>query len=89
MTLNQDCGVLRGSSAPLRQSSLRASNLGIVLKAIYAAPSPRSRADVATATGLTRSTVSRLVDELIAQGLVRELDRVFGGQRGPSSSGNP
>lgn len=69
-------------SAAVRQSSLRALNLATVLQWIYAAPEPPSRADVAGATGLTRSTVSRLVDELIARGLVRELDRVFDGQRG-------
>ena len=72
----------RVAAVPLRQSSLRASNLRTVLQAIYAASVPRSRADVAAATGLTRSTVSRLVDDLIAQGLVEELERVFDGQRG-------
>lgn len=69
-------------SAAVRQSSLRSLNLATVLQSIYGSAEPRSRADVATDTGLTRSTVSRLVDELIARGLVRELDRVFDGQRG-------
>lgn len=82
MSLNHSTGAGRVGAAPLRQSSLRASNFGTVLQAIYSASAPRSRADVAAATGLTRSTVSRLVDELIAEGLVQELDRVFDGQRG-------
>lgn len=74
-------GRANGSTA-VRQSSLRSANLATVLQRIYAAPEAPSRADVAAATGLTRSTVSRLVDELIAHGLVREHDRVFDGQRG-------
>lgn len=82
MALNHHDRRRIGGTAAVRQSSLRAANLATVLQNIYAASVPRSRADVAAATGLTRSTVSRLVDELIAQGLVRELDRVFDGQRG-------
>lgn len=70
------------ATSAVRQSSLRALNLATVVQTVYASREPCSRADVATATGLTRSTVSRLVDELIARGLVLELDRVFDGQRG-------
>ena len=69
-----------GSAA--RQSRLRSLNLATVLAGVYAAAEPPSRADVAAATGLTRSTVSRLVDELIAYGLVAELEPVIAGQRG-------
>lgn len=47
-------------------SSVRISNLALVLKSVLEADHPVSRADVATELGLTRSTVSRLVDELIA-----------------------
>lgn len=54
------------------QSRVRETNLGIVLRCICAAPEPLSRAGVAAATGLTRSTVSRLVDELVAGDLVEE-----------------
>ncbi len=54
------------------QSTLRESNLAVVLRCVCAATEPVSRAGVAAATGLTRSTVSRLVDELVAGGLVDE-----------------
>ncbi|WP_407320665.1 ROK family protein [Isoptericola halotolerans] len=63
-----------------RQHTLRERNLRLVARAIYdAAPSqtsaatPPSRADVAAATGLTRATVSTLVDHLVAARLVAEL----------------
>lgn len=65
-----------------RQSSLRETNLGTVLGRVLAADRPPSRADLAAATGLTRSTVSRLVDELIEHRLVAELDAVGAGTRG-------
>ena len=43
---------------------------------------PLSRAGVAAATGLARATVSTLVDQLVAAGLVRELPAVTGGRAG-------
>lgn len=66
----------------VRQASLRASNLSLVAKRVFASPKPVARVDVATATGLTRSTVSRLVDELVAARIVREADPVFSRRRG-------
>ncbi|HEY0186852.1 MAG TPA: ROK family protein [Cellulomonas sp.] len=63
---------------PARQGSLREHNLALVLRHVLDAaadpdaPSP-SRADVATATGLTRGSVSALVDLLIGAELVAEL----------------
>ena len=59
-----------------RQSSLRTSNLALLAGRVFSAPEPVSRADIAAATGMTRSTASRLADELVAIGLVRELDPV-------------
>lgn len=53
-------------------SSVRLSNLALVLKAVLSSPVPVSRADVATELGLTRSTVSRLVDELVVSGFLAE-----------------
>ena len=47
-------------------SSVRISNLALILESVLGASPPASRADVAGELGLTRSTVSRLVDELIA-----------------------
>ncbi|WP_158375101.1 ROK family protein [Cellulosimicrobium cellulans] len=72
---------------PARQGSLREHNLALVLRHVLdaagpaaadstggAAPAaPPSRADVATATGLTRGAVSALVDLLIGARLVDEL----------------
>lgn len=50
--------------APVRQRSLWRHNLALVLRhAVTAAPT--SRAALATATGLTRATVSSLVDDLL------------------------
>lgn len=65
-----------------RQSTLRAANLALALRTVCAAPEPVSRADVAGATGMTRSTASRLVDELVAGGLLDEAERVGLPRRG-------
>ncbi|WP_303325115.1 ROK family transcriptional regulator [Actinomyces radicidentis] len=64
--------------ASARQSTLRATNLAVVAAHAVAAPSPVSRADIAAATGMTRSTASRLVDELVADGVLAELPPVTG-----------
>jgi N-acetylglucosamine repressor len=58
----------------------RALNQGLVLRTLYDY-GPVSRAEVARLTGLTRTTVSELVGEFIADGLAREVGR------GPSSGG--
>ncbi|MCG7286052.1 ROK family protein [Cellulomonas sp. ACRRI] len=68
---------------PARQGSLREHNLALVLRHVLDAAgagasagapvAPPSRADVATATGLTRGAVSALVDLLIGARLVAEL----------------
>ncbi|BDZ41346.1 transcriptional regulator [Paraoerskovia sediminicola] len=60
-------------SAAARQGSLREHNLALALRAILGADSPPSRAWVARATGLTRPTVSTLVDQLVRAGLIAEL----------------
>ncbi|ROR72397.1 ROK family transcriptional regulator [Bogoriella caseilytica] len=60
-----------------RQSTLREHNLALVCGAIFAGDAP-SRAGVAAATGLTRSTVSRLADELIQARLVAEQPAALG-----------
>lgn len=73
-----------------RQHTLRERNLRLVAREVFApsgagptapdlAPAvtaPPSRADVAAATGLTRATVSTLVDRLVRGGLVAELPPV-------------
>lgn len=58
--------------AGARQSTLRATNLALVAQHVFAAPTLASRADVAGATGMTRSTASRLADELVTTGIVEE-----------------
>lgn len=50
----------------------RRSNERLVLRTVYE-QGPLSRADVARATGLTRTTVSDVVEGLIDQGLAREM----------------
>ncbi|WDZ84965.1 ROK family transcriptional regulator [Micromonospora cathayae] len=58
----------------VRQASLREINLALLLGRIAAAPRPPSRADLAADTGLTRATVSAVVDDLIGGGLVTEVE---------------
>ncbi len=58
--------------APARTGSVRAHNLGLVLRAVAYAGVPISRASVAGRTGLTRASVSALVETLIDGRLVRE-----------------
>jgi predicted NBD/HSP70 family sugar kinase len=63
---------------------VRRHNLALVLGEV-AGPEPLSRAGVAARTGLTRGTVSSLVEELIAAGLVTELAAARGGPGRPAS----
>jgi predicted NBD/HSP70 family sugar kinase len=67
------------SAAPADQVSLRRHNLAVVLRSLRDA-GPRSRARIATATGLSKATVSSLVAELADLELVRagEVERVGG-----------
>jgi predicted NBD/HSP70 family sugar kinase len=65
---------LAASTTPVRQASVRAHNLALVLHTVANSTDPPSRAWVAAATGLTRATVSALVDDLVAGGLLIEVD---------------
>ncbi|SCL66899.1 Sugar kinase of the NBD/HSP70 family, may contain an N-terminal HTH domain [Micromonospora citrea] len=58
----------------VRQGSLREWNLAVVLGRIAAADRPPSRAELAAGTGLTRATVSAVVEDLLAGRLVREAE---------------
>ncbi len=58
---------------PVRQRSLRDHNLGLAMRHVASSPTPMSRADLAGVTGLTKATVSALVDELLAGGLLAEV----------------
>lgn len=64
--------MLRGA---VRQSTLRRANLAVVARTVCASEVPMSRASVAAATAMTRSTVSRLADDLVAGGVLDELER--------------
>lgn len=55
-----------------RQSSLRSTNLALVAQQVFSAREPISRADISAATGMTRSTASRLADELVSAGILME-----------------
>ncbi|WP_246606201.1 ROK family transcriptional regulator [Paractinoplanes toevensis] len=68
------------TDTPVRQESLRAHNLSLTFRQIVGAPAPISRIELAVATGLTRPTITRIVDELLAGGLIVEA--------GPARSGN-
>ncbi|MBO3738837.1 ROK family transcriptional regulator [Actinoplanes flavus] len=72
--------VAPATDTPVRQDSLRAHNLILTFRQIVGAPVPISRIELAAATGLTRPTISRIVDELLTAGLVVEA--------APARSGN-
>jgi predicted NBD/HSP70 family sugar kinase len=59
-------------SAPAGQHTVRQHNRALVLRRVADVPR-QSRAQLALATGLTRTTVSALVDELLAADLLAEL----------------
>lgn len=73
-------GSSRGTAA--RQASLREHNLSLVLGHVLDADGPVSRADLAAATGLTRATVSALVDLLVESRVLAEGDPVQTGSAG-------
>ena len=66
------------------QQTVRRHNLALVLHEV-AAGEPVSRAGVAARTGLTRGTVSSLVEELLADGLLTELAATRGGTGRPAN----
>ncbi|MCD0451071.1 ROK family transcriptional regulator [Actinocorallia sp. API 0066] len=69
------------SQAPVRHGAMRAQNLGLVLGEV-ARGGPLTRAALAELTGLTKTTVSRLVADLLDAGLVAEAPAVPDGERG-------
>lgn len=56
----------------MQLTNVREHNLGTVLNTLATSDSPLSRAGLAQATGLTKPTVSRLVDELLSAGFLLE-----------------
>jgi len=65
---------MSASRSPVRQSSVRAHNLALVLQTVANGSDHPSRAAISATTGLTRATVSTLVDDLIAGHLLAELE---------------
>ena len=65
---------MRATGSPVRQSSVRAHNLALVLQTVANSTDPISRASVAGVTGLTRATVSALVDDLVTGALLTEVE---------------
>ncbi|MFT3889308.1 MAG: ROK family transcriptional regulator [Arachnia sp.] len=71
------------AAAGMTQSSVRSSNLALVLDQIVKG-SDLSRATIAANLGMTRSTVSRLVDDLIVGQVVEERAAVGSGRGRPA-----
>jgi predicted NBD/HSP70 family sugar kinase len=69
--------------------SQRATNLARTLGAALAAATPQTRADLAVTTSTTRATASRLVDDLVAGGLLQEQVRPDDARRPPGRPGTP
>ncbi|MET8148166.1 ROK family protein [Actinoplanes sp. NPDC049668] len=65
---------MSATGSPVRQSSVRAHNLALVLQTVANSTDPISRASVAGVTGLTRATVSALVDDLVTGALLTEVE---------------
>jgi predicted NBD/HSP70 family sugar kinase len=76
---------LRTGRSPARQDALREHNLALVLQHI-AAGDPVTRARIAADTGLTKTTVSSLVDDLVSARLVVELGPEARGEIGRPGS---
>ena len=78
--------MVKSGGLPARQEGLRQHNMALVAQCI-AAGEPVSRAGIAAATGLTKTTVSSLVDDLVGAGLVTELGPEASGRIGRPPSG--
>jgi predicted NBD/HSP70 family sugar kinase len=61
---------MSGRDVPIRQRALRSHNLAVVLRHVADRRGGVSRAAIAAHSGLTKATVSAIVDELVAGGLV-------------------
>lgn len=60
-----------GREGPLDQAQMRAANMGLILRHLRV-HGGRSRARLASETGLSRATMSSVIGELVDRGLVRE-----------------
>jgi predicted NBD/HSP70 family sugar kinase len=81
------CGIVKDvptRDIPIRQRGLRSHNLAVVLHQIAACRDGVSRATIAARSGLTKATVSAIVDELVAGGLVSFTPAAGGGVGRPA-----
>jgi predicted NBD/HSP70 family sugar kinase len=75
--------VAPATDTPIRQESLRAHNLILTFRQIVnARQAPISRIELVAATGLTKPTITRIVDELLAAGLIVEAEPARSGNSG-------
>ncbi|MFG6196225.1 ROK family protein [Nonomuraea sp. JJY05] len=72
----------RESEEPVRQENLRTLNLELVFRHILAAARPISRTELASVTGLTRPTITRIAEELLAGKLITETGLSHNGRAG-------
>ncbi len=71
-------------SNPAAQASLRESNLSVVLRFIYH-EAPLSRSQLAGITGLNKSTISSLVEDLLSRRLIHETGMNSAGKGRPAT----
>src|SRR5690625_7323995 len=62
--------------------SIRVNHRGKVVRPVLHSEDPPSPAQIAALTGLTRATVSMLIDQLLAARILRELEPVLGAKAG-------
>ncbi|MBB5773368.1 ROK family transcriptional regulator [Nonomuraea jabiensis] len=72
----------RQPEEPVRQENLRTLNLELVFRHILAAGRPISRTELASVTGLTRPTITRIAEELLAGKLITEAGLSHNGRAG-------
>ncbi|MFC4998394.1 ROK family protein [Dactylosporangium cerinum] len=84
--MSRDRAGVGSAAEPTDQLAMRRANLSRTLRYIRA-NGPRSRAAIAAATGLHKTTVSSLVDELSTRRLVRETDLEYSGSAGRPGRG--
>ncbi|MGS2644465.1 ROK family protein [Streptosporangium sp. LJ11] len=72
----------RQPQSPVRQENLRTLNLELIFRHIVAAGRPISRTELATVTGLTRPTITRIAEDLLAGQLITETGLTHNGRAG-------
>ncbi|MFI6481100.1 ROK family protein [Nonomuraea sp. NPDC050663] len=72
----------RSPDGAVRQENLRDLNLEVVFQRILGAGEPISRTELASATGLTRPTITRIAEELLAGRLITEKGVTHNGRAG-------